>query len=195
MVPAARRSSLTGFLLPGEKLAFASAPHPIVLVRPIVEIIALVVMLAVVMNAHTRLLLHGHHVIRPLLAGPVRTTALAFAALLGLSECVFLVRRFVYLLGFRVVATTRRVFVVDAELFRRTVKPVAYTALADAAMTQGLFGRLFDFGTIVLPLAQSGPRQFAWLRDPLRLYREVQAVAHGVDGDNWTPALRVTQMP
>ena len=33
------------------------------------------------------------------------------------------------------------------------------------------------------------------MRDPVRLYREFEAVAQGVDGDKWAPALRQTQMP
>jgi hypothetical protein len=51
------------------------------------------------------------------------------------------------------------------------------------------------YGSIELPLADGTPGSFRDMRDALQLYREFQAVANGVDGDTWTPAVRQTIIP
>ena len=54
---------------------------------------------------------------------------------------------------------------------------------------------MFGYGSIELPLADGTPGSFRDMRDALQLYREFQAVANGVDGDTWTPAVRQTIIP
>jgi hypothetical protein len=190
-VPAAE---LAGMLLPTEHVTFASSPHPVVFVRPIVHAVAIVIVFAVALGWQTHPIVRGHHVTVPLLAGSARVAVVALGALLLLREGLSLLRRLFHFLAFRVVSTNRRVFVVEG-LFGRRVAPLGNTALAGATMSQGLFGRIFGYGNLFLPLAGSGPRAVREMRDPVRLYRELEAVANGVEGDTWKQAIRQTQIP
>jgi uncharacterized membrane protein YdbT with pleckstrin-like domain len=131
----------------------------------------------------------GHHQTVPLLTGVARTIVLVIGMLLLLREVVSLVRRLFHFLAYRVVTTNRRVFTVEG-LFGRRVTPLGNTALAGATMSQGLLGRMFGFGNVVM---NSGSMHD--MRDPVRLYREVEAVAMGVDGDTWTQPIRQTIIP
>jgi hypothetical protein len=62
-------------------------------------------------------------------------------------------------------------------------------------MSQSILGRMLDYGDVVMPLASSGPGLVRTMREPVRLYRELEAVANGVEGDTWTPAIRQTIIP
>jgi hypothetical protein len=90
---------------------------------------------------------------------------------------------------YRIVTTNRRVFIVEG-LFGRRVTPVGNTALAGATMSQGFLGRMLGFGTMFLSTGAIRD-----MRDPVRLYREFEAVAMGVEGDTWKQAIRQTQIP
>lgn len=189
-LPAA--AELAGMLLPTERVVFASSPHWIVFVRPLVGIAVVAVLLATLLSWRVLVLVHGHHVLVPLVAGPGRWVVLAVGGLLLLQAVVGLIGRAVHYFGYRVVSTNRRIFVVQG-LFGRRVDPLGNTGLAGSIMTQGILGRMLGFGSIVLGGgAGSAIRD---MRDPIRLYREFQAVANGVDGDTWTPAIRQTQIP
>ncbi len=166
-------------LLPGERVTFGSTPHPIVLVRPLLAIVAVLAAFSVAWTT----LKPSAHLPAMVLAG----AAVAFAL-------VWLVRSAAYFLGFRAVATNRRVFVVRGVLVRR-VMPLGNGALASAQLVQGVVGRMYGFGSI--DVAESGVRVplFRDVRDAGALYRECQSVANGVDGDTWTPAVRQTIIP
>jgi hypothetical protein len=184
-------AELAGMLLPTERVVFASSPHWIVFVRPLVAVAVVLVLLAMVLGWRTLVLVHGHHVLVPLVSGPGRLVVLGVAGLLLLQSAVALIGRAVHYFGYRIVSTNRRVFVVQG-LFGRRVDPLGNTSLAGSTMAQGILGRMLGFGSIVL--GGGGPA-IRDMRDPIRLYREFQAVANGVDGDSWTPALRQTQIP
>ncbi len=186
-------AELSGMLLPTEHVSFASSPHPIVFLRPLVHLIVIAVALLVALSWELHPVVRGHHVTVPLLTGIARTAVLILAGLLVLRELGSVFARALRYFGFRVVSTNRRVFVVQG-LFGRTVTPIGNSALAGATMSQGLFGRMLGYGNVVLPGA-SGLGRMHEMRDPVRLYREVEAVANGVDGDQWTPAIRQTIIP
>ena len=187
-------AELAGMLLPTEHVTFASSPHPIIFVRPVVEIVAVLIVLAVVLSWQVHPIVRGHHITLPLLTGGVRTAVLVVAGLLVLRAVVSLVQRLFHYLAYRVVTTNRRVFIVEG-LFGRRVFPLGNTGLAGATMSQGLLGRMLDFGDLFLPLAGSGPRVIKTIREPVRLYHDFEAVAMGVDGDTWKQAIRQTQIP
>jgi len=125
----------------------------------------------------------------PLVTGTVRLAVVVAGVLLLLREIVALIGRVFHYLAYRVVTTNRRVFVVEG-LFGRRVTPLGNTALAGATMSQGILGRMLGFGNVLLG---SGPIRD--VRDPVRLYREFEAVAQGVDGDTWKQAIRQTLIP
>jgi hypothetical protein len=77
----------------------------------------------------------------------------------------------------------------------RRMTPRGNTALAASTLSQGFLGRQLGYGSIHLPLADGTPDRFSDMRDALQLYREFQAVANGVDGDEWKPAVRQTIIP
>jgi Bacterial PH domain len=189
--PAEAPAELAGMLLPSERVTFASTPHPVVFVRPIVEAVVFGAILLTALGWETHPIVHGHHLTVPLLAGTARLAVEAlggFAALRVLG--LFLARTWRYF-GYRVVTTNRRAFVVTGVLGRR-VRPLPNTGMAGATMSQSLFGRIFNYGTVVLGGDARSMRQ---MRDPVHLYREFEAVANGVDGDTWTPAVRQTLIP
>ncbi len=189
--PGAVPAELAGMLLPTEHVSFGSSPHWIVLVRPLVELVVVLLVLAVALSWRLVAIVHGHHVAMPLLAGYARLAALGLAGLLVLRALIALAGRAMHYFGYRVVTTNRRVFEVEG-VFGRRVRPLGNSALAGSTMSQGVLGRMLDFGTLVL--GGGGP-VVRDMRDPVRLYREFEAVANGVDGDTWTPALRQTQIP
>ena len=182
-------AELAGMLLPTEAVTFASSPHWIILVHPVVRLIAIAVVLAVVLAWQTHPIVRGHHVTVPLVTGTVRLAVVVAGVLLLLREIVALIGRVFHYLAYRVVTTNRRVFVVEG-LFGRRVTPLGNTALAGATMSQGILGRMLGFGNVLLG---SGPIRD--VRDPVRLYREFEAVAQGVDGDTWKQAIRQTLIP
>jgi hypothetical protein len=173
---------LAAMLLPGERVTFGSSPHPFVFVQPIGFALAIGVVLLVLLQ-------------QPWLAhGAPRLAAIAAGIVALATQAVALVQRAGYYAGLRVVSTNRRVFAVRGVLVRR-VTPLGNTALAGSTLAQSLLGRAFGYGTIHLPLAEGTPGAFRDMRDPVELYREFQAVANGVDGDVWAPAVRQTIIP
>ncbi len=187
-------AELAGMLLPTEGVTFASSPHPIIFVRPLVGIAVVAVALAVVLGWETHPIVRGHHVTVPLVSGIGRTAVLVAGGLLLLQQLIHLAQRAFHYFSFRVVTTNRRVFIVEGLLGRR-VLPLGNTALAGATMSQGVLGRMLDFGDLFLPLAGAGPRAIRTVREPVRLYREFEIVANGVEGDVWKQAIRQTQIP
>src|SRR6202011_2757644 len=88
-----------------------------------------------------------------------------------------LIKRALRYTGLRVVSTNRRIFAIRGVIVRR-ITPLGNTALAASTLSQGVFGRMFGYGSIDLPLADGTPGSFRDMRDALQLYREFQAVAH-----------------
>lgn len=192
--PVGTPPELAGMLLPSEAVTFASSPHWVIFVRPVVHVVVILILLGTVLGWQLHPIVRGHHVTVPLLTGPARTAVLVFAALLLLRELFSVIVRLVRYFGFRVVTTNRRVFVVEG-LFGRRVTPLSNTALAGTTMWQGVFGRMLGYGNLMLPPAASWTGALREMRDPIKLYREFEAVAQGVDGDHWTPAVRQTLIP
>ncbi len=187
-------AELSGMLLPSEAVTFASSPHWVIFVRPVVHVVVILIVLITALGWQLHPVVRGHHVAVLLLTGYARTAALGVAALLLLREAFSLAGRLLRFFGFRVVTTNRRVFVVEG-LFGRRVTPLSNTALAGTTMWQGPFGRMLDYGNLALPPAASWTGSINEMREPVKLYREFEAVAQGVDGDHWTPAVRQTLIP
>lgn len=186
---AAASPKLAKMLLPGEHVRFGTSIHPVVLAAPLLCIVAVLVFFAIVPPGYEHTpggaWLRGG-------AWPVVVPAVELgllAASLGL-----LVKRTFRFLGLRVVATNRRIFAIRGVIVRR-ITPLGNAALAASTLSQGLLGRLLGYGSIDLPLADGTPDRFRDVRDAVSLYREFQAVAHGVDGDDWKPAVRQTLLP
>ena len=171
--------SLAATLLPGEHVTFGSTPHPIVLLRPLGWLLTTIVAFAVAWQV-TPAAYHAYVEAR--------------AAIAALTGAWTLLRNMGYYLGFRAVATNRRIFVIRGLLWRR-VAPLGNGVLASSTLVQGVFGRMYGFGSN--DVTQPGSRQplFRDMREAGALYRECQAVANGVDGDTWTPAVRQTIIP
>ena len=181
---------LARMLLPGEHVTFGSTPHPIVFVQPLVLIAALAAGLETALHWEVR-----HGALRSaLLTGAWREAAVIGGLALIAAAGVMLVRRAGRYAGLRIVSTNRRIFAIRGVLVRR-MTPLGNTALAASTLSQGFLGRLFGYGSIHLPLADGTPDRFSDMRDALQLYREFQAVANGVDGDEWKPAVRQTIIP
>ena len=179
MLAATAPAKLARMLLPGERVTFGSTPHPIVFVAPVAGLAAAGA---------------GFAVVPLFLAGIGREAALAAAAVLGGYALLQLARSAARFAGLRVVATNRRIFAIRGVIVRR-ITPLGNKALAASTLSQGLLGRMFGYGSIHLPLADGTPGRFSNMRDALTLYREFQAVANGVDGDDWKPAVRQTIIP
>jgi len=171
--------SISAALLPGERVTFGSAPHPFVVARPTLLVIASLIAFGLAWQ---------------LVPAKLHLSVEAVGAVAFAAAVVALLRGVSYYLGFRTVATNRRIFVIRGILWRRVV-PLANSALAASTLLQGPLGRLYGFGSVDVP--QPGVRGplFRDVRDPAELYRECQAVANGVDGDVWTPAVRQTIIP
>jgi hypothetical protein len=177
-------------LLPGEHVRFGTSVHPIVLLLPIVLMPLIAAVLALALGWTVR---HaGLHSL--LLTGWERQAAIAAGIALFAGAGALLIKRAMRFAGLRIVATNRRIFAIRGVLIRR-ITPLGNTALAASTLSQGVLGRMFGYGSIELPLADGTPGSFRDMRDALQLYREFQAVANGVDGDTWTPAVRQTIIP
>jgi hypothetical protein len=189
-VVAAAPPKLARMLLPGEHVTFGSTPHPIVFVQPLVLLAAIAAALETALHWEVR---HGA-VRSALLSGAGREVAVGAGLVLLAAAGGMLVKRAVRYAGLRVVSTNRRIFAIRGVIVRR-ITPLGNTALAASTMSQGILGRMFGYGSIELPLADGTPDRFRDMRDVLQLYREFQAVANGVDGDEWKPAVRQTIIP
>jgi Bacterial PH domain len=185
-------AEVTGMLLPTEYVTFATSPHPIVLVRPVAGIVVILAVLGALLACQTHPIVNGHHRTVPLLTGVPRTAVLVIGMLLLLNQLTSLLRRLFHYLAYRVVTTNRRAFVVTG-LFGRRVTPLGNTAMAGATMAQGMLGRMFGFGDVVF--ASGGTGAIRAMRDPVRLYRELEAIANGVDGKTWQQPIRQTIIP
>jgi len=170
---------LAATLLPGENVTFGSAPHPFVLARPLIVLLAV----AIAFGAAWQLV-----------PGRDRAYVEALGAVAAVASLIAFARGLGYFAGFRVVATNRRIFAIRGIIVRR-VAPLGNGELAGSSLAQGIVGRMFGFGSI--EVFQAGKRHalFRDVRDAPTLYRECQAVANGVDGDLWTPAVRQTIIP
>ncbi|MHB8140687.1 MAG: PH domain-containing protein [Vulcanimicrobiaceae bacterium] len=146
-------------------------------------------MTLVALLVRIRPIIKGHHVNLPLYAIPGGGALLTIGCLMLIAGLFALLGASIYYATFRIVATNRRVFVITG-LLGRMVVPLANTALAECYLVQGLFGRWFDFGTIVMT-----GRRLHDMRRPIALYRSLQAVGQGVDGDRWKAARRQTLVP
>jgi hypothetical protein len=179
---------LAKMLLPSERITFGTAVHPVVLMLPVFYLVVLPLLFFGLFRYEAT---HAHlwfaQGLWPKVEIGVEFALLA--ASLGL-----LVKRAFRFLSLRIVATNRRIFAIRGVIIRR-ITPLGNTALAGSTLSQGFFGRMFGYGSIDLPLADGTPDRFRDMRDALQLYREFQAVANGVDGDEWKPAIRQTIIP
>jgi hypothetical protein len=190
-------AELSGMLLPTEHVTFASGPHPITLLHPVVSalIIAFVFSVALAWQQHP--IVHGHHVTVPLIGGRLRMLTLFILAVLLLREALLFLMRLIHYFSYRIVTTNRRVFVVEGLVGRR-VRPFGNTALASSRLVQGPLGRALGYGTIIVggeAVTMMAGGALRDLRDPVHLYHEFEAVAMGVDGDNWAQPVRQTIVP
>jgi uncharacterized membrane protein YdbT with pleckstrin-like domain len=174
-------TKLARMLLPGEHVTFGSTPHPILFAQPLVFAAAIGVALETALHAAR-------------LTGLWREAVVIAAFALLAATGGMLIKRGLRFAGLRVVSTNRRIFAIRGVIVRR-ITPLGNTALAASTVSQGLLGRMFGYGSIDLPLADGTPDTFRDMRDALELYREFQAVANGVDGDEWKPAVRQTIIP
>ena len=185
---AAAPPKLAKMLLPGERITFGTAVHPAVLMLPIFYLL-------VVPTAFVALQWYGHtHAHLWFEAGAWPKVEFAAELALEAAALGLFVKRLFRFLSLRIVATNRRIFAIRGVIIRR-ITPLGNTALAGSTLSQGFFGRMFGYGSIDLPLADGTPDRFRDMRDALQLYREFQAVANGVDGDEWKPAVRQTIIP
>jgi hypothetical protein len=181
---------LAKMLLPGEHVRFGSSVHPVVLLLPVVLIAVIPAVLELALGWTVR-----HAGLRSLwLTGWEREGAIVAGIAALAAAGGLLIKRALRFAGLRIVATNRRIFAIRGVIVRR-ITPLGNTALAASTLSQGLLGRTFGYGSIELPLADGTPGAFRDMRDALQLYREFQAVANGVDGDTWTPAVRQTIIP
>jgi hypothetical protein len=170
---------LAATLLPGENVTFGSTPHPFVLARPLIVLAAVAIAFGVAWQT-TPPRMHAY--------------VEAFGAVAAVASLLAFGRGLGYFLGFRAIATNRRIFVIRGIVMRR-VAPLGNGELAASTLAQGIAGRMFGFGSIEVPRAGKRYPLFRDMRDAPTLYRECQAVANGVDGDVWTPAVRQTIIP
>jgi hypothetical protein len=179
---------LAKMLLPGERITFGTAVHPVVMLLPLFYLLALPLAFAVLFSYE------GAHRHLWFAQGFWPKVELGIELALLAASLGLLVKRAFRFLSLRIVATNRRIFAIRGVIIRR-ITPLGNTALAGSTLSQGFFGRMFGYGSIDLPLADGTPDRFRDMRDALQLYREFQAVANGVDGDEWKPAVRQTIIP
>ena len=176
----------SNILLPQEYVAFATRPHPVVYTRAVLPFAIGLVAVAIALTRHAHPIVHGHHRSVALITTMPGIALVAFGAIVLYRAFASLARAATYRYGRRIVATNRRIFVVDGLLGRR-IRPLANSTMASARLTQGILGRRFGFGSIVMD-AES----LRDLRDPIDLYRSVAAVGNGATENDWTPAARMT---
>jgi hypothetical protein len=180
---------LAKMLLPGERVTFGTAVHPVILILPVVLFVAIEMVFGLVLPWLG--LQRGDAWLR---TGIWPNAEIGLdVVLLALTAGLFVKRLFRFL-SLRIVTTNRRIFAIRGVIIHR-ITPLGNTALAASTLSQGFLGRMLGYGSIELPLAQGTPERFRDMRDALELYREFQAVANGVDGDTWTPAARHTIIP
>lgn len=182
-------SELAGVLLPQEQAVLSSTPHPIVWGRPAARLAFLLAAAIIALSWQTHPIVAGHHRAIALSAtalGRVLLSALAIAALVSAGQ---LLRKLLYYFTFRVIATNRRVFIIHSG-FSRAMRPLGNTGMARSTLSQGVLGRLWNFGTI-----HTGEGYLTDMRHPVALWRSLEAVAHGVENGQWTPAVRQTLIP
>jgi hypothetical protein len=182
-------AEMAGILMPTEQVAFGSRPHPIVLVRPAIAILVAILAMLVVASVHVHPIVRGHHVDLALIRTEPGLLVMGVAAIFLLGGLAGLVKQAIYLISYRVVVTTRRVFVV-AGIFGRGLRPLGNTPIMASGLVQSFFGRVWNYGTVVT----------AWgtmraMRDPIRLYQCLHIVANGIEGDTWAQAQRTTIVP
>jgi len=182
-------AQLAGILLPQEHVEFGSRPHRIVMIRPAITALVGVIAEFVALLTRVHPIVKGHHVNVALFTTEPGVLLLGSGSLLLLIGVVGLLNAVVYYGGYRVVATNRRVFIITGILGRK-VTPIGNTSMAGSRLVQGLFGRMFDFGNIITSFGRLND-----LCEPVQLYRALQAVANGVDGETWTPPIRQTIIP
>jgi hypothetical protein len=181
---------LAKMLLPGERVTFGTAVHPVVLLLPLFYLVLVVLGSLGLMGwigAH-------RHDAAWMLKGVWPEVILGAEVALGVASLGLLVKRTMRYMGLRIVSTNRRIFAIRGVIVRR-ITPLGNTALAGSTLSQGILGRMMGYGSIDLPLADGTPDRFRDIRNALELYREMQAVANGADGDTWTPAVRQTIIP
>jgi len=179
---------LAKMLLPGEHVTFGTVVHPIVFALPFALFIAIVALdLTVPLLIVERGITWLRHGIWP-------EVGLGLEIAVWAAWFALVTRRAFRFLALRVVSTNRRIFAIRGVIVRR-ITPLGNTALAGSTVSQGVLGRMFGYGSIDLPLAEGTPERFRDMRDVLQLYREFQAVANGVEGDLWVPAVRQTIIP
>jgi hypothetical protein len=171
--------ALAATLLPSERITLGSSPHPVVLVRPFIALMAVFVAFGAAWN---------------LTPPDYRPYLEALAAIAAAVSIVGLVRNLAYFAGMRAVATNRRIFIIRGIVWRR-LTPLGNSELASSTLVQGIFGRMYGYGSIDVVHAGVRRALFRDMRDAGALYRECQAVANGVDGETWTPAVRQTIIP
>ena len=185
---AAAPPKLAKMLLPGERITFGTAVHPVVMFLPLFYLVAVPLAFLVLFRYD------GMHPHQWFAEGFWPKVQLGIDLALEAAVAGLLVKRLFRFLSLRIVATNRRIFAIRGVIIRR-ITPLGNTALAGSTLSQGFFGRMFGYGSIDLPLADGTPDRFRDMRDALQLYREFQAVANGVDGDDWKPAVRQTIIP
>ena len=185
----ATTAQLERVLLPQERLTFVSRPHVVVLIRPAFWMALWAVAIAVALTWRVHPIVNGHHVQLPWLDARMRIVAWSVGGLALLRAFLSLCRNLDYFISFRIITTNRRVFTIKG-LFSRRLRPLPNTGMAGASLEQGVLGRQLGYGTIT-----ANTFRLRELTNPVELYRNLQAVSNGVDGDTWTPAVRQTVIP
>uniref|UniRef100_E6Q2T4 DUF304 domain-containing protein n=1 Tax=mine drainage metagenome TaxID=410659 RepID=E6Q2T4_9ZZZZ len=182
-------AALAGVLLPQEQLVLSARPHPIVWIRPAIRLFVGLIGLAVIGISRETLIIGGHHRIVYFVTTDFGRTALIVVGVFGLVQLGQVLSQLFYFLGFRVIATNRRVFVVRS-FVDQSIRPLGNTGMARSSLKQTLFGRFFNYGTIY-----TGEGSLRDMRFPVALWRSLEAVAHGVENGQWKPAIRQTIIP
>jgi hypothetical protein len=140
-------AELAGVLLPQEFVVFASRPHPVVFIRPVIATVIAFIATLATLTFRVRPIVHGHHVTISFFTTPNGAIALVLVGIFGIVALSKLMKAASYYQGFRCIATNRRVFIMRG-IFGRSLQPIGNAATAGAGLVQGFFGRRYDFGTI-----------------------------------------------
>lgn len=182
-------AELAGVLLPQETAVLSSSPHPIVWIRPALRLLFGSVVLIALFVAKQDPIIAGHHRTVALMSTDIGRVVAALVGAFALVQFTQLSKQLSYYFGFRVIATNRRVFVIRS-LLDRSIRPLGNTGMARSSLSQGVLGRILDFGTI-----RTGEGTLRDMRYPVALWRSLEAVAHGVENGQWKPAIRSTLIP